>query len=123
MVGDSPVGKRWWGSFRKCLALLSVCRKDLFMHANSSLGLRPTLVNVLTTLPSTAVPLQVANKVAKKERKPVAGFELGFTPDNEVFISRMSMLGFGSAVIGEFISGQGVLGQLGYELGLQQVRP
>jgi hypothetical protein len=65
----------------------------------------------------------LANKAPKKERKPLAGFEIGFTPDNEVFISRMSMLGFGSAVIGEFISGQGVLGQLGYELGLQQVRP
>jgi hypothetical protein len=32
------------------------------------------------------------------------------------------MLGFGSAVVGEFLTGQGVLGQLGYELGLQQVR-
>ena len=69
--------------------------------------------------------MQLANKTSKQqqERKsPLAGFEIGFTPDNEVFISRLSMLGFGSAVVGEFLSGQGVLGQLGYTLGLEQVR-
>jgi hypothetical protein len=52
----------------------------------------------------------------------VAGFEIGFTPSNELLISRLSMLGFGSAVVGEFLTGQGALAQLGYELGLQQVR-
>ena len=30
------------------------------------------------------------------------------------------MLGFGSAVVGEFLSGQGPLAQLGYNLGLEQ---
>lgn len=66
---------------------------------------------------------QVAKKTTKQqqERKaPVAGFEIGFTPSNEVLLGRLSMLGFGSAVIGEFLSGQGPLAQLGYELGLQQ---
>jgi hypothetical protein len=32
------------------------------------------------------------------------------------------MLGFGSAVVGEALTGGGVLAQLGYQLGLQQVR-
>jgi len=66
---------------------------------------------------------QVAKKTTKQqqERKaPVAGFEIGFTPSNEVLLGRLSMLGFGSAVVGEFLSGQGPLAQLGYELGLQQ---
>jgi hypothetical protein len=67
----------------------------------------------------------VAKKAAKQEQQPrkapLAGFEVGFTPANEVFISRLSMLGFGAAVVGESLTGQGVLGQLGYELGLQSV--
>jgi hypothetical protein len=80
---------------------------------------------LLSPHPAAPVRLQLAKKSPTKqqERKaPLAGFEIGFTPDNEVFISRLSMLGFGSAVVGEFLTGQGVLGQLGYELGLQQVR-
>jgi hypothetical protein len=30
-----------------------------------------------------------------------AGFELGFTKDNEVFVGRMAMAGFAASVVGE----------------------
>jgi hypothetical protein len=113
-------------SYGRCL--------EYFVFACKGLpGFLGLAVHPLTPVPaallSPTLPhplrLQLAKKSTTKqqERKaPLAGFEIGFTPDNEEFISRLSMLGFGSAVVGEFLTGQGVLGQLGYELGLQQVR-
>jgi hypothetical protein len=80
--------------------------------------------DTLSSPPPTAQP-QVAKTAAvpKQQRKaPLAGFELGWTPENEVFVSRMAMLGFGSAVVGEYFTGNGILSQLSYEIGLQQVR-
>lgn len=68
--------------------------------------------------------MQVAkrpNNSQPARKAPLAGFEIGFTPDNEVFVGRLAMLGFASSVVGEYLSGgQGVLSQLGYTLGLQQ---
>lgn len=74
---------------------------------------------LLTNVPKVAK----SQGVPKQQRKlPLAGFELGWTPENEVFVSRMAMLGFGSAVIGEYITGNGILAQLSYEIGLQQTQ-
>lgn len=43
-----------------------------------------------------------APKVVRKAPNPKpAGFELGFTKDNEVFVGRLAMLGFASSVVGE----------------------
>jgi hypothetical protein len=72
--------------------------------------------------PSCCLQVVKASTNKKQRKAPLAGFEIGFTPENEVFISRMAMLGFGSAVVGEALTGGGVLAQLGYQLGLQQVR-
>jgi len=61
-----------------------------------------------------------ATKTAVVEKKPTpnAGFKLGFTKANELFVSRLAMLGFASSLIGEIVTGQGALGQFGYETGL-----
>jgi hypothetical protein len=92
----------------------------------ATIGRQPFCASFHIAVFAPAYPQQIAkNNVPPKqqERKtPLAGFEIGFTPSNELLISRLSMLGFGSAVVGEFLTGQGVLAQLGYELGLQQVR-
>lgn len=71
----------------------------------------------------TNVKVAKTAAVPKQQRKaPLAGFELGWTPENEVFVSRMAMLGFGSAVVGEYFTGNGILSQLSYEIGLQQTQ-
>lgn len=43
-----------------------------------------------------ATPQQQQQKPA-----PRAGFELGFTRDNEVFVGRLAMTGFAASVVGE----------------------
>lgn len=43
---------------------------------------------------------------------------LGFTKSNELFVGRMAMLGFAAGLIGEVMTGDGILAQLGYETGL-----
>jgi len=40
----------------------------------------------------------------------VKGF--GFTKENELFVGRMAQLGFAASLIGEGVTGQGILGQL-----------
>jgi hypothetical protein len=73
------------------------------------------------TLQQQVVSKKADSSRNKSKKAPLAGFEIGFTPSNEVFLGRLSMLGFGSAVVGEFLTGgQGPLAQLGYELDLQQ---
>lgn len=93
------------------------------MRAASSVTANKSSRRVIVPRAALLTTVKVAKKTTKQqqERKaPVAGFEIGFTPSNEVLLGRLSMLGFGSAVVGEFLSGQGPLAQLGYELGLQQ---
>jgi len=51
--------------------------------------------------------------------KKFFGFSgFGFTKDNELFVGRMAQLGFASALIGETLTGQGPLGQIGLETGI-----
>lgn len=47
-----------------------------------------------------------------------AGFSLGFNAANELLVGRLAMLGFGSSLVGEVLSGKGALAQLGYDIGL-----
>lgn len=42
----------------------------------------------------------------------------GFTKENELFVGRMAQLGFAASLIGEGLTGKGILGQLGYETGI-----
>jgi photosystem II protein len=42
----------------------------------------------------------------------------GFTKENELFVGRMAQLGFAAGLIGEAITGKGILGQVGLETGL-----
>lgn len=46
----------------------------------------------------------------------VKGF--GFTKENELFVGRMAQLGFAASLIGEGITGKGILGQIGLETGI-----
>lgn len=46
----------------------------------------------------------------------IKGF--GFTKENELFVGRMAQLGFAASLIGEGVTGKGIIGQLGYETGI-----
>jgi photosystem II protein len=69
-----------------------------------------------------AAAAAAASSTTTQRKAPLAGFELGWTRDNEVFLSRLSMLGFAGTAVGEYLSvtGAGPLAQLGYLSGLEQ---
>lgn len=47
--------------------------------------------------------------------------KIGFTKSNELFVGRLAMLGFSSALIGEILTSKGALAQFGYETGLDGI--
>ncbi|XP_043722848.1 photosystem II 22 kDa protein, chloroplastic [Telopea speciosissima] len=64
---------------------------------------------------------------AKKEPKPVPKVEdgifgtsggIGFTKENELFVGRVAMIGFAASLLGEGITGKGILAQLNLETGI-----
>lgn len=42
----------------------------------------------------------------------------GFTKENELFVGRVAMLGFAASLLGEAVTGQGILAQLNLETGI-----
>ena len=61
-------------------------------------------------------------KAAKKEKVEDGIFGtsggFGFTKQNELFVGRMAMLGFAASLLGEAITGAGILSQLNIETGI-----
>ncbi|KAF6254731.1 hypothetical protein COO60DRAFT_1664066 [Scenedesmus sp. NREL 46B-D3] len=55
---------------------------------------------LLTQAPKISQKASTSSSSSKR-----AGFELGFTKDNEVFVGRMAMAGFAASVVGEVLSG------------------
>nr|GMC51484.1 photosystem II 22 kDa protein, chloroplastic [Ipomoea batatas] len=43
---------------------------------------------------------------------------IGFTKQNELFVGRVAMLGFAASLLGEAITGKGILSQLNLETGI-----
>nr|DAA05917.1 TPA_inf: chloroplast photosystem II 22 kDa PsbS protein precursor psbS [Acetabularia acetabulum] len=54
-------------------------------------------------------------QIGKDTSVPVT---LGFTKSNELFVGRLAMIGFASAIIGELLTGKGALAQFGLETGI-----
>nr|DAA05916.1 TPA_inf: chloroplast photosystem II 22 kDa PsbS protein precursor psbS [Acetabularia acetabulum] len=54
-------------------------------------------------------------QISKDTSVPVT---LGFTKSNELFVGRLAMIGFASAIIGELLTGKGALAQFGLETGI-----
>lgn len=42
---------------------------------------------------------------------------IGFTKENELFVGRVAMLGFAASLLGEAVTGKGILAQLNLETG------
>jgi photosystem II protein len=75
---------------------------------------------------SIFTPKKTAAKVAEKVGKAVKTEDgifgtsggIGFTKQNELFVGRVAMLGFAASLLGEAITGAGILKQLNLETGI-----
>ncbi|VAH82306.1 unnamed protein product [Triticum turgidum subsp. durum] len=64
-----------------------------------------------------------AKKVAAPKPKTEDGIfgtsgGIGFTKENELFVGRVAMIGFAASILGEAITGKGILSQLNLETGI-----
>ncbi|XVE60325.1 hypothetical protein DITRI_Ditri05aG0119900 [Diplodiscus trichospermus] len=67
-----------------------------------------------------AAPKKVAPKPKPKVEDGIFGTSggIGFTKQNELFVGRVAMLGFAASLLGEAITGKGILAQLNLETGI-----
>ncbi|CAI5524913.1 unnamed protein product [Closterium sp. Naga37s-1] len=78
-------------------------------------------VSALLGFNKTAVPAKATP--AKKQLRTEDGIfgtsgGFGFTKANELFVGRVAMLGFAASLLGEAVTGQGILSQLNLETGI-----
>lgn len=64
-----------------------------------------------------------SKKIEKEEQKVENGIfgtsgGIGFTKQNELFVGRVAMIGFAASLIGEGVTGKGILAQLNLETGV-----
>jgi hypothetical protein len=55
----------------------------------------------LPQAPKISQKAETTSSSSSSSRSKPAGFELGFTKDNEVFVGRLAMAGFAASVVGE----------------------
>ncbi|KAK8692222.1 hypothetical protein V6N13_075696 [Hibiscus sabdariffa] len=67
-----------------------------------------------------AVPKKVEAKPKSKVEDGIFGTSggIGFTKQNELFVGRVAMIGFAASLLGEAITGKGILAQLNLETGI-----
>ncbi|KAJ9146301.1 hypothetical protein P3X46_028583 [Hevea brasiliensis] len=67
-----------------------------------------------------AAPKKAAVKPKPKVEDGIFGTSggIGFTKQNELFVGRVAMLGFAASLLGEAITGKGILAQLNLETGI-----
>ncbi|KVH90635.1 Chlorophyll a/b binding protein domain-containing protein [Cynara cardunculus var. scolymus] len=110
--------------------LLQSLRPKPFSH----LLLPPSLVNASSTSPARTYTSPVAlfkaktkapaKKAAPKEKIKVedgifgTSGGIGFTKQNELFVGRVAMIGFAASLLGEGLTGKGILQQLNLETGI-----
>ncbi|KAG6513207.1 photosystem II 22 kDa protein 1, chloroplastic-like [Zingiber officinale] len=85
--------------------------------STSSTSYRP----VLAVFKSKAkAPPKKVEKVKGKVEDGIFGTSggIGFTKQNELFVGRVAMLGFAASILGEAITGKGILAQLNLETGI-----
>ncbi|VVB11641.1 unnamed protein product [Arabis nemorensis] len=98
--------------------------QHLFLSGNSSAVLP-------TRRPSSLVPLALFKSKPKaapsKKSKSKSNVEdgifgtsggIGFTKQNELFVGRVAMIGFAASLLGEALTGKGILAQLNLETGI-----
>ncbi|CAN7029933.1 hypothetical protein IGI04_029958 [Brassica rapa subsp. trilocularis] len=95
----------------------------LFLSGNSPVTLpsrRPSLVPLAIFKPKTKAAPKKAEKVKPKVEDGIFGTSggIGFTKQNELFVGRVAMIGFAASLLGEALTGKGILAQLNLETGI-----
>ncbi|KAK1258480.1 hypothetical protein QJS04_geneDACA017268 [Acorus gramineus] len=67
-----------------------------------------------------AAPVKKVEKAKPKVEDGIFGTSggIGFTKQNELFVGRVAMLGFAASLLGEAVTGKGILAQLNLETGI-----
>ncbi|XP_057504584.1 photosystem II 22 kDa protein, chloroplastic [Actinidia eriantha] len=108
-------------------ALVQRLRPKSFSHISqspiptSSSSIKPnTIVALFKSKTKAPPPAKKAPKVASKVEDGIFGTSggIGFTKQNELFVGRVAMIGFAASLLGEAITGKGILAQLNLETGI-----
>ncbi|KAA8538462.1 hypothetical protein F0562_027992 [Nyssa sinensis] len=92
----------------------------LLPTSSSSSSFHATSTVALFKSKTKAPPKKVVPKPKKKVEDGIFGTSggIGFTKQNELFVGRVAMIGFAASVLGEAITGKGILAQLNLETGI-----
>ena len=86
--------------------------------SRSSVAAPSLKVNAIFGTKKAAAPVKVAKKEKVEDGIFGTSGGFGFTKQNELFVGRMAMLGFAASLLGEAITGAGILSQLNIETGI-----
>ncbi|XP_058218167.1 photosystem II 22 kDa protein, chloroplastic [Rhododendron vialii] len=77
-------------------------------------------INALFKSKTKAAPAKKVTPVKPKVEDGIFGTSggIGFTKANELFVGRVAMIGFAASLLGEAITGKGILAQLNLETGI-----
>ncbi|XP_008219642.1 PREDICTED: photosystem II 22 kDa protein, chloroplastic [Prunus mume] len=86
--------------------------------ASSSSPAIPTVVALFKS--KTKAPVKKASPPKPKVEDGIFGTSggIGFTKQNELFVGRVAMIGFAASLLGEAVTGKGILAQLNLETGV-----
>lgn len=130
LMSSSSVAKTNVVDLKSSDPLLQLQVQRLRPKSFSQLVFRP-LPSSTTSLRSSGVVALFKSKtkapVSKKAPSPKPKVEsgifgtsggIGFTKENELFVGRVAMIGFAASLLGEAITGKGILSQLNLETGV-----
>ena len=92
----------------------------LFTALPTNTSFKPSTTLALFKSKTKAVPKKAVPKPKPKVEDGIFGTSggIGFTKQNELFVGRVAMLGFAASLLGEAITGKGILAQLNLETGI-----
>jgi photosystem II protein len=81
-----------------------------------------TIVSNKKPVTKLSSKLYVSNSPPKRSVKTsTSPIKLGFTKENELFVSRLAMVGVASSLVGEIITGKGAIAQFAGEIGIDKM--
>ncbi|CAN1234321.1 Photosystem II 22 kDa protein 1, chloroplastic [Linum perenne] len=97
----------------------SISRLPSQLHSSSSRS-RSLSVVALFKSKTKAAPKKQAPPPPPKVEDGIFGTSggIGFTKQNELFVGRVAMIGFAASLLGEAVTGKGILSQLNLETGI-----
>lgn len=91
-----------------------------FSPLSSSSSSSSTFKTLALFKPKTKAPVKKVEKPKLKVEDGLFGTSggIGFTKENELFVGRVAMIGFAASLLGEGLTGKGILAQLNLETGI-----